>query len=231
MVEIIPVMDLMGGIAVSGKSGNRKQYTSLGSVFSRDSNPLEIANSLKIIGAKELYLADLDSIEKIGHNLDQVKMINTVIPVMLDCGIKNFDSFNFYLNFAYKLIIATETLESLEELHKIFNVFPKERIVISVDIKDGELYSKSKDFNLNLDEFKDELDLISPNEIILLDISRVGTGKGINEELINKFRKFENNLILGGGITKEDLPKLDDLGIKKVLIGSAIHNGEITPNF
>jgi phosphoribosylformimino-5-aminoimidazole carboxamide ribotide isomerase len=227
VVNIIPVMDLMNGIAVSGKSGNRATYSPLNSVFANNSDPIAIANSLKIKGYNELYIADLDSIEKIGHNLDKIKLINTIIPVILDCGIKNFDGFKFYLDFAYKLIIATETLESLDELHKIINTFPKERIVISVDIKDNELYSKSENFNLSLDEFIEELIAISPNEIILLDISKVGTNSGINQDLIAKFSQLYDKLILGGGISKEDLSKIDELGIKKVLIGSSIHNGFI----
>jgi phosphoribosylformimino-5-aminoimidazole carboxamide ribotide isomerase len=229
MIEIIPVIDLMGNIAVSGQSGDRQNYTPLKSVFSNNSDPLAIANSLKIAGVKEIYLADLDSIEKQGHNLDQIKMINTIIPVLLDCGIRNLSSFKFYLDFAYKLIIATETLESLEELYKIFEKFPKERIVLSVDIKNNELYSQSNDFDITLDDLKKELLNITPYEIILLDISRVGTKKGINKELIRDFSSFKNNLIIGGGINREDLADIEAMGIKKVLIGSSIHSGEMSP--
>ncbi|MDR0912705.1 MAG: HisA/HisF family protein [Methanobrevibacter sp.] len=227
MVEIVPVMDLINTIAVSGKSGERKTYKPLNSIYSHDSNPVSIAHALKINNFNEIYIADLDLIERKGNNLQQVKLINSIIPVMLDCGIRNFDEFKFFLDFAYKLIIATETLDSIDELHKIFNKFPKERIVVSVDIKDNELYSKSENFNLSLDEFINELESLNPNEIILLDISKVGTFSGVNQKLISKFSTLNEKIVLGGGITKEDLELMDDLGVKKVLIGSAIHNGEI----
>lgn len=228
MVEIIPVMDLMNGIAVWGKSGNRDSYSPLNTIFANNSNPIAIANSLKIKGFSEIYIADLDLIEKQGHNLDTIKLINTIIPVMLDSGIKNLDSFKFYLEFAYKFIVATETLESIDELKRIFDTFPKERIVVSIDIKDNELYTKSENFNITIDELIEELLAISPNEIILLDISKVGTNSGINKDLIAKFSPLKDNLILGGGITNEDLLAIDELGIKKVLVGSAIHNGSIS---
>ncbi|MDR3063634.1 MAG: HisA/HisF family protein, partial [Methanobrevibacter sp.] len=209
MVEIIPVLDLMSTIAVSGKSGNRKEYKPLKSVYSNDSNPVSIAKNLKFNGYSEIYIADLDLIERRGNNLDSIKMINSFIPVVLDCGIRNFEEFNFFLDFAYKLIIATETLSSIDELKLIFNKFPKERIVISVDIKNGTLYSKSSDFNLNLEEFKEILLELDPNEIILLDISKVGTFTGIDENLINSFSEFKNKLILGGGLSEKDFFKLD----------------------
>lgn len=226
MLEIIPVLDLMNSIPVSGKAGNRGTYTPLNSVFASNSEPVSIANNLKINGAKQIYIADLDLIEKKGHNLDVIKMINTILPVMLDSGIKNFDSFKFYLDYAYKLIVATETLDSIEELHKIFDKFPKERIVVSVDIKNNKLFSQNLDISLT--DFKDELKIIDPNEIILLDISKVGTKSGFNKELINDFSEFKDKIILGGGINKEEISDINKFGIKKVLIGSALHNGDIS---
>ena len=227
MLEIIPVLDLMNSIAVSGKSGNRDTYTPLSSVFSQNSDPVNIANNLKLNGLKQIYIADLDLIEKKGHNLDKIKMVNTILPVMLDSGIRDFNSFKFYLDFAYKLIVATETLESIEELYKIFDKFPKERIIVSVDIKNNEIFSNNLDISLN--DFKKELIAIDPNEIILLDISKVGTYEGFNKDLINTFIEFKDKLILGGGINKEEISDISKFGIKKVLIGSALHNGEISP--
>ena len=226
-LEIIPVLDLMNSIAVCGKSGNRDTYSPLHSVFSPNSDPVIIANNLKINGSKQIYIADLDLIENVGHNLDKIKMINTILPVMLDGGIRNFNSFEFFLDFAYKIIVATETLESIDELYKIFDKFPKERIVLSVDIKNNEIFSNNLDISLN--EFKKDLLNLNPNEIILLNISNVGTNLGFDKDLINNFIEFKDKLILGGGINKEEISDISKIGINKVLIGSALHNGEI-PN-
>lgn len=225
MIDKIPVLDLKEGTAVSGQSGMRDSYKPLKTVYAPSSNPVEIANSLKLNGAKEIYIADLDLIEKKGHNLNQIKMINHILPVIFDGGVKNSDSYKFFLDYAFKIIVASETLESLEEFYKIFNEFPKERIVVSVDIKDNELYSKNLDLTLN--EFKEVLKDVNPNEIILLDISNVGTKKGVNYNLINEFSHFKDKLIIGGGITPESLNDLYKENIKKVLIGTSLHSGEI----
>lgn len=228
-MEIIPVLDLMNSIAVSGKSGNRTSYSGLSSFYSSNSDPVAIAQSLKINGANQIYIADLDLIEKKGHNLDKIKIINTMLPVMLDAGIKDLNSFEFYLDFAYKLIVATETLESLEELYNIFDKFSKERIIVSVDIKDDKLFSQNID--MTIAEFKKELIAIDPNEIILLNISNVGTNSGFNHSLIDTFSELKDKLILGGGITKNEINEQSNIGIKKVLIGSSLHSGEIDFNF
>lgn len=225
MITKVPVLDLKDNIAVSGKSGQRETYTPLQSVFSNSSDPIEIANNLKLNGAKELYIADLDLIDSNGHNLHQVKMVNNILPVIFDGGVKDFESYTFFLDYAYKVIVATETLESLDELQRIFEAFPKERIVLSIDIKDNKLYSKHLD--ISLDKLKKILRYLDPAEIILLDISSVGTNKGFNKELLKEFEEFKDKLIIAGGINKDSLVELEKEGIKKVLIGTSLHNGEI----
>ena len=210
MIKKIPVIDLKQHQAVSGKSGMRDTYQPLRTVFAPSSNPVEIAQGLKLNGATEMYIADLDLIESNGHNINDIRMVNTILPVIFDGGVKNFEAFEFFLDYAYKVIVPTETLESIEEMEKIFEKFPKERIVISIDVKNNELLK--------------ELD---PNEIILLDISGVGTEKGYNRYLLDEFEDMKDKLIIAGGLNKDSIGELESLGIKKVLIGTSLHSGEV----
>ena len=219
MIKKIPVIDLKQHQAVSGKSGMRDTYQPLRTVFAPS------AQGLKLNGADEMYIADLDLIESQGHNIHEIKMVNTIIPVMLDSGLKDVESFPFFLDFAYKVIVPTETLKSIEELEMIFERYPKERIVVSVDVKNGELFSKHLD--LNLSEFKEVLKRLNPNEIILLDITGVGTEKGYNKKLLDEFEELKDKLIIAGGLNKDSLSELESLGIKKVLVGTSLHSGEV----
>ena len=203
----------------------RDTYQPLRTVFAPSANPVEIAQGLKLNGADEMYIADLDLIESNGHNISDVKMVNTILPVIFDGGVRNCESFEFFLDYAYKIIIPTETLESVEEMEMIFEKYPKERIVISVDVKNDELLAKNMD--LDLLEFKEILKRLDPNEIILLDITGVGTEKGYNKELLDKFEDMKDKLIIAGGLNKESLGELESLGIKKVLIGTSLHSGEV----
>ncbi len=225
MIQIIPVLDLMSGMAGSGKSGHREIYKPLKSVYSSSPDPVEIASALKRNGAQQIYIADLDAIEKKGSNLELVQKINHIIPVMLDWGVKDLLSFEFALEFASKIIVATETLKSLDALQAIFDKFPKDRIVVSVDIKDGKLLAPEMDISLDL--FKEKLRDLNPSQIILLDISKVGTHEGFHMSLIDEFADFNDSLILGGGIIPSEIKSLDEKGIKNVLVGSALHKGEI----
>lgn len=215
----------MSGMAVSGKSGHRETYKPLKSVYSFSPDPVEIASALKRSGAQQIYIADLDAIEKKGSNLELVQKINHILPVMMDWGVKDLLSFEFALEFASKIIVATETLKSLDELQAIFDKFPKDRIVVSVDIKDGKLLAPEMD--ISLDSFKERLRELNPSQIILLDISKVGTHEGFNMSLIDDFAEFKDSLILGGGIIPSEIKSLDEKDIKRVLVGSALHKGDI----
>ena len=225
MIKKIPVIDLKQHQAVSGKSGMRDTYQPLNTVFAPSANPVEIAQGLKLNGADEMYVADLDLIESQGHNINDIKMVNTILPVMFDGGVKNLEAFEFFLDYAYKIIVPTETLESIEEMEKIFEKFPKERIVVSIDTKNNELLAKN--FDMSLSEFKEILIRLDPIEIILLDITGVGTEKGYNEYLLNEFEELKDKLIIAGGLNKDSLGELESLGIKKVLIGTSLHSGEV----
>ena len=225
MIKKIPVIDLKQHQAVSGKSGMRDTYQPLKTVFAPSSNPVDIAQGLRLNGADEMYIADLDLIESNGHNINDIRMVNTIIPVMFDGGVKNCESFEFFLDYAFKVIVPTETLESIEEIEKIFEKYPKERIVVSVDTKDNELLAKHLD--LSLSQLKEILVRLDPNEIILLDITGVGTEKGYNKKLLDEFEDLKDKLIIAGGLNKDSLTELESLGIKKVLIGTSLHSGEV----
>lgn len=225
MTEIIPVLDLMSGMAVSGKSGQRNTYKPLDTIFSKTPDPVEIAISLKRRGFKRIYVADLDAIEGQGSNLEQVKNINHIMPVMLDWGVQDFKSFQFVLDYAQQVIVATETLSNWGELEQIFEKFPKERIIISVDVKDGEVLSKN--LPLTFKQVTSRIENLKPEEIILLDISGVGTMDGYNQELLMNFKGRENSLILGGGIKPDEIRNLSERGIFRFLVGTALHNGSL----
>ncbi len=220
---IIPVMDLKNGKAVSGKSGKRESYTPLKTVFNKSSEPMSIARALKKSGFSRIYIADLDAIDGKGSNLEIVQEINNIIPVMFDSGIRNFIEVQNILDKVEKVIIATETIENFDDIELIFSSFPKQNLVLSIDIKNGTVLSK----NIKVD-FKDivkKIEEIKPIEVILLDISRVGTENGVDHGLIKSFIDLDTDLILGGGIQVQDISDLHGLGIRKFLVGTALHSG------
>jgi phosphoribosylformimino-5-aminoimidazole carboxamide ribotide isomerase len=213
-MQIIPVIDLMNKIAVHGKSGNRDEYKPLKSVICNSANPIDVAMAYKERGAETIYIADLNFIMGNGDNFEVIKEIDFVNKIV-DIGVKmreDLENIKKILNKNDKAIVATETLEDIELL--------KEKdIVVSLDFKNGEL------LNYSLDEILSHVREDTP--LIILDISSVGTQRGINVELIKYvLDKTNNPVYVGGGIKgMEDLEICYNLGVDGVLIATAIHKG------
>lgn len=214
-MEIIPVVDILNGMAVHGKGGDRRNYGPLKTVLCNSSDPIKVAKKYLEEGAEKIYIADLDAIMKTGNNFHIIKKINGY--KILDSGItSNLEVENLKsLNICNRIILGTETLRDLDLLNR-------RDIVLSLDFKDGKLLSP---MNYNLEEILNRLDKTIP--LIVLDISSVGTQRGIDWRLIREIiNKTDNPIYVGGGVRdKGDLRECHNLGIQGVLLGTVIHKG------
>ena len=171
---IIPVFDVKNNECVSGKSGKRDTYTKLSSIYGE--NPIEITTNLKKSGAKCVYIADLDKIENKGDNSELILKINKILPVILDNGANSIDDIKFNKKICRYSILATETMESIEDTINIFKETPHENLIISIDIKNNELLTNNS--NIKMEDIISLINEVKPDYTILLNISQVGTKEG-----------------------------------------------------
>jgi len=232
-MKIIPVIDILEGKVVHAKGGKRRLYQPLKSSLFSSLEPLDIVHELEKIGFKELYIADLDSIMKNQINFDLFENLraNSEIDLMVDAGITNkrqaIQLLNSDIN---KIIIGTETLTHLKFLKNSVNIFGKNRIILSLDLINNKVLNKLNPIFQNgplafLDSIRD----FGLSQIIVLDLTRVGTSKGINTILVKKIlREFDLDIIVGGGIRNIlELIHLEKLGVKGVLVGTALYSNLI----
>ena len=68
-MEIIPVIDLMGGVVVHARMGQRNAYRPIATPLSPTSDPLDVTRGLmSVYPFTSIYAADLDAIDKRGSN-------------------------------------------------------------------------------------------------------------------------------------------------------------------
>jgi phosphoribosylformimino-5-aminoimidazole carboxamide ribotide isomerase len=67
------------------------------------------------------------------------------------------------------------------------------------------------------------------DDIIILDLDRVGTSSGVDSQFLSKIASIsDHNVLLGGGVRNvEDIEVLEEIGIKGALVATALHNGSI----
>jgi len=233
-MNVIPVIDVLNGVAVHGIRGERKQYQPLKSVLCTSADqPLDIASAFKSLGFTGLYLADLDAIlgNSANFNIYRQIMAQTGLELMVDAGIADITKANEVLaTDVPKIVVGSETLTSLDFLGQAAKAFGKDKIVVSIDLKQGKVLSASKAVaQMDAVSFAQELGKVGVKQIILLDLDRVGTEHGINLPLLQTLiEKTGVEVLVGGGIRNlKELEKLRELGVSGALLATILHNGKL----
>ena len=231
---MIPVIDILNGKVVHAVKGKRSEYKPLQSILTNSTEPIAVAKAFKNNGFTELYIADLDAIIDCSTNFTPLKQIadETGLNLMVDAGITSLERARMLLDKSVsRVIIGTETLQDASFVAGAVKALGSEHVIVSLDLKGMKVLAKSEfsscvDPMCLLRDFKNA----GVSGVIILDLSRVGTGEGVNVDFLRKaIEQGGMNIYVGGGIRNtSDLIELADLGISGCLLATALHNGKIT---
>jgi HisA/HisF family protein len=232
--RIIPVIDILKSQAVHAEKGIRENYKPLKSKLFHSSNPLKIVKFFKFKwGINEIYIADLDAILKRIPNFKILSKISEIpnLNIIIDPGIRSLDDVKTFSKYDFKkLILGLETLNNLEVISESIRIIGSHKIIISIDMFNEKLTTNVKELkDLSLCEISKIIDDMGVEEIILLDLFRVGkkTG-GIPPLYLNIRNIFKANILVGGGIKEfKDILKYYKYNFSGVLLGTALYDGTI----
>lgn len=234
-MQIFPVLDIQDSIVVRGVAGEREKYLPVESCIATSSEPLDVAKAFRSeFGLKTLYLADLDAIQHGEPNYELYGRLNEAgFELLIDAGIRNaFDAEAALMAGAAKVVIGLETWPLLSTLEMLTHQIGPERLIFSLDLKNGELIKSFPDV-MSDDPVDIGASVIEAGirELIVLDLAAVGTGSGLATlETCQELRDFAPriSLITGGGVrSADDLAAVAEAGVDGVLIASALHDGSI----
>jgi phosphoribosylformimino-5-aminoimidazole carboxamide ribotide isomerase len=233
-LKVIPVIDILNGIAVHAVRGKRREYQPLQSNLCKSVEPLEVAKAFKKLGFSELYIADLDAITRGSVNFRVLKRIvdETSLKLMVDAGAADLETAKKLLDCGVsKVVIGTETLQSKSFVGEAVRLLGSNRVIVSLDLKGDKVLVKlgfagCKNPMCLLREFKE----MGVSGVIVLDLARVGSGEGVNVDFLKKvLEDVPIDVYVGGGVRDiEDLVELKNLGVSGVLVATALHSGKIS---
>ena len=231
--EIIPVMDIMAGQVVHGIAGKRNEYQPIESNIVDGSNPLDVANAFKqVFGVDRIYIADLDAIRGVGDNFSLMANIveSTRLGVLLDGGARSARDVEKLLETGiHKAVVATETLASRDDLIEIQQAYGASTVG-SLDLMNGKTLSACDEFSgtdpLAMAHILEEHGI---QDLIVLELSLVGTGKGpVHDGLVRICDNSSMQIIAGGGVrNRSDLRELFEIGAVAALVATALHRKTI----
>ncbi|MFQ5782739.1 MAG: 1-(5-phosphoribosyl)-5-[(5-phosphoribosylamino)methylideneamino]imidazole-4-carboxamide isomerase [Nitrosopumilus sp.] len=227
-MKVIPAIDLMNGQVVRLYKGDPKHKT----VYSN--NPVEIAKRWESAGADMLHLVDLDATLGVGSNLDVIKKIldSISIPVEVAGGLRDKSTALTVSKISKRIVLGTLAFKDKPLLKSLLNELGSEKIVISVDHKDGEILIKGWQERTGIkliDAIKEFLDM-GFTEFLLTDVSRDGTLKGPDLESLEQACNLNQaNVIASGGISNvNDVKDVKTKNPFGVILGKALYENEIS---
>lgn len=212
-MELILAVDLRGGLVVHGAAGARSTYRPLDWGLSPSAEPEEYLAALR---PRHLYIADLDRIEGTGeHGTVIARLAPRVETCYVDAGFGSAAECRAATGFTP--VLGTETAgDALGDCPGG---------VLSLDCRDGRVLPRSDDPASFLERVRD----LAFEAHLFLDISSVGTARGLDPDLLARVRSAsDRRLLYGGGVASPgDLDLLADTGYDGAVVATAVHRGTI----
>ncbi|MCI0377523.1 MAG: HisA/HisF-related TIM barrel protein [Gemmataceae bacterium] len=245
-MQILPVLDLLGGQVVRGVAGRREEYRPIVSRLCSSSAPLAIARAFRTqFGLDCLYLADLDAILR---QLSEPRpsgsgaapaislyraLQDDSFTLWVDAGVRDAASARTIAKAGVDTIVAgLETLNGPETLRELVHNYGPERVVFSLDLKEGKPLAAPTWGSDDPQRIAETALGCGARRFLVLDLARVGVGGGTGTEALYTWltkRWPELRVTAGGGIRSiDDIQRLAQFGVTSVLVASALHDGRIT---
>jgi phosphoribosylformimino-5-aminoimidazole carboxamide ribotide isomerase len=227
MMQVIPVIDLLNGEVVHAKKGLRQTYQPMQSPLCSSSDPLTVvATLLSIHPFKQLYIADLNAIQKLPNkpstnyaSIAQISLAYPELELWLDAGFQQSADLLQWQTLKTRIILASENFHDMQDYLALSQQQPD--FILSLDFfSDGfhgpqALFKQTEDW---------------PEQVIIMSLSDVGTNQGFNKaRLVEIMQSNKGSLFYaaGGVRDEQDLLSLKALGVHGALVASALHNQQI----
>lgn len=221
---LFPAIDILDGECVRLLRGDYNSVTKYGS-------PVEMALKWQQAGARYLHIVDLNA-AKTGksENSDCIKEIidSVQIPVQTGGGVRTFADIESRLQAGVRrVIIGTACCENPETVQYAVKTFGADRIVCSIDVKDGVVatngwltQSNKTPLHLGKEMFK-----MGVQYVVYTDISRDGVLNGVNTVACAEIaRQTGLFVIASGGINSlDDITALKKQKMYGAILGKALY--------
>ena len=223
-LELIPVIDLMGGVVVHAHAGERDRYQPLvDSKLCTSADPAAVVEGLLALHPfRTLYIADLDAIRKQGDHKALIVSLGRAFPQLrlwVDAGFAGECSCRQFLAAGLgDLVLGSESQANSRLLNQFCH---DHRLILSLDFQGERPLGAPMLFDAP--EFW-------PHRVIAMTLARVGAGGGPDLERLRSLRRLvpDKRLYAAGGVRGVgDLQALAGLGCAGVLVASALHDGRL----
>lgn len=234
-MRVIPVLDLARGVAVSGRGGRRETYAPVRSPLVEtpgDARALVTAYH-DALGCDECYVADLDALAGGAVQRDLLGVLAGLGGrLLVDAAVATpARARELLATGVLRAVVGLETLPSFGALAAVIHAVGPAHVIFSLDLSGGQPLGPSGKGKAAADLAR-AATAAGASALLLLDVARVGGAQGVDVMLLDALRRAHPDveLLAGGGVaTVRQLRQLADVGLDGVLVGTALHDGSLSP--
>lgn len=230
MLQLIPAIDLIGGLCVRLTAGDFARQTTY------SAEPVAVAKAFEQAGTRRLHLVDLDGAKSgtVAH-WDTLESIckQTSLQVDFSGGLKSEEDLQraFDAGAAY-VVIGSMAVKQPDVVASWLQRFGADRVILSADTRDGQvaIHGWQESAELSIYDFLAEWVARGIRSAIVTDIAKDGLLQGPSTSLYEHITAQlpELKLIASGGVRGvQDLRLLDNLGLHGAIVGKALYEGSL----
>jgi 1-(5-phosphoribosyl)-5-[(5-phosphoribosylamino)methylideneamino] imidazole-4-carboxamide isomerase/N-(5'phosphoribosyl)anthranilate isomerase len=229
-LELLPAVDVADGKAVRLTQGEAGSETDYGS-------PLEAAQTWIEAGAEWIHLVDLDAAFGRGDNRKIIQEVVDAckgVKIELSGGIRDDASLEAALSAgATRVNLGTAALENPDWTEQVIAKYGQQ-IAVGLDVRGTTLAARGwTQEGGELFDVLDRLEGAGCARYVVTDVTKDGTLKGPNIELLKQVMEKTNKpVVASGGIsTLEDIKALSELvplGLEGAILGKALYAKRFT---
>jgi phosphoribosylformimino-5-aminoimidazole carboxamide ribotide isomerase len=227
-VLVIPAIDVLGGKCVRLTRGDYAHPT----FYSDD--PLDVADSFGVVGAKRIHVVDLDAARGEGDNqpLIQSMVRRTDLQVQVAGGIRTEIHVDRLLAAgAHAVVMGTAAVREPRLLERCARNHTGQ-VLAALDVRDGKPsvrgWTESEPLKIGI--LLARWDVLPLGGVVFTSIERDGTLEGPDLKTLARVRAMTSLPVqYSGGISSiEDIKAVAQAGSAAVIVGKALYEGRFT---
>lgn len=229
-LQLLPAIDMVDGKAVRLTQGEAGTETNYGS-------PVDAALDWVEQGAEWIHLVDLDAAFGRGSNVAVARKIIKragSVNIEFSGGIRDDESLEAALDMgARRVNLGTAALENPEWTRAVIARYG-EQIAVGLDVRGETLAARGwTEEGGNIWEVLDRLEDANCPRYVVTDVTKDGTLRGPNIELLSKVcARTDRPVVASGGVSSLDdvaaLREIVPLGVEGAIVGKALYDGAFT---
>lgn len=230
MIEIIPAIDIIDGRCVRLSQGDYAQQTTY------EADPVDMVKRYADSGVKRVHVVDLDGAKAaFPANLALLERMAGVNGVNIEWGggLKSDEAVRAALDSGATYAIVGSIAATSPDLFAAWlEQFGAERMVLGADVRAGRVAISGwkEELDLSIDDLVKRFLPQGLTQTICTDISRDGMLQGPSFELYARLQSDYPTVdftVSGGISSMADILRLDEMNLRKVIVGKAIYEGRI----